>query len=100
MAKSKLTERQRFWLTHLEIADARKQTLSAYAREHKLDVAHLYAYRSRFKHRERTTAASPFVQVAYRAPEAVRIELPNGIVLCVSGAVNVADLVSALAQIR
>jgi ribosomal protein L32E len=100
MAKTKLTERQRFWLKHLESADARKQPLADYARAHKLDAAHLYAYRSRFKRRDQKSAASPFVQVAYRAPDAVRIELPNGIVLSVTGAVNLPELITELGRLR
>jgi hypothetical protein len=51
MTQTKLTERQRFWLKHLDAADARKQSLSAYAREHnrKRPVLTVLTWSARFR---------------------------------------------------
>ena len=44
-----LTERQRYWQTHLQRCKANGQSLRAYADEHGLKVSTLYFYRKRLR---------------------------------------------------
>lgn len=77
-----LTDRQRFWLNHLEACQTAGQSISAYAREHDLSAGALYHYRSLMRKREQTPVSpSTFARVhlSGAAPGQTTIRLPNGI---------------------
>ena len=76
-----ITERQRFWLEHLQACGDR--SLKSYAEEHGLEVSSLYEAKSRLK-RKGLVASDParFVRVQCSepasAPALCRIHLRNG----------------------
>jgi len=82
------TERQRYWLQHLEACQANHQTLAAYAAAHGLNVRSLYDARKRLK-RQGVLPIAPggprFVRVSAadcgRLPTACRVLLANGAVV-------------------
>jgi hypothetical protein len=62
---SELTEKQRYWLNHIETARSRKQPLAQYAKEHQLELKALYNYQGLLKHKGilEAPAAPAFVRV-------------------------------------
>lgn len=46
MNRKELTEKQRYWLSHIEACQAAEQTLASYANTHDLDVQSLYRWKS------------------------------------------------------
>jgi len=87
-----LSQRQHFWLEHLQRCTERKQPLSCYAAEHGLNLGALYEAKRRLRRRGAWPAASQrFVRVQLK-PEPVaaigavyRISLPNRVVVEVAG---------------
>jgi hypothetical protein len=83
-----VTEKQRLWQARLEAAHTSGLTLSEYARQHKLPLKQLYAWRFRLKHRPAPAEAAhhAFVRVDTKitARSPVEIHLPNGVQLRVS----------------
>lgn len=98
-----LTETQRFWLAHLDKAEATGKPLTVYARAHKLDVAQLYAYRSKFKRRLSAAAASPFVRAVPAESRplsgSIRVELRNGVAVVLTGDVDLPSLCAELSKL-
>lgn len=78
-----LTEKQAYWQAHLHALEKFEGTAVDYAREHKLDVHQLYAYKKRLK--EGTVSAvraARFVPVtgpSMSRPGGIVVALPNGV---------------------
>lgn len=116
--RGELTERDRFWLRHLERQAAGAETSKAYAAREKLSICALYQARMRLiaqgawpaasaRKGSRPVAAAPvrFTRLALPAPAAVacRLRLSSGMVLEWSAppAVEVlVDLVARMASPR
>jgi len=79
-----LTACQRYWLTHLNRADERGQSLVSYAAEHELNLKLLYRYGrlNRERNEGKTTPVEGlrFVRVSAPTspPASCRVQLPNG----------------------
>lgn len=90
--KPALSQRQEFWLEHLQQCAERKQPLSSYAAEHGLSLGALYEAKRRLRRDGAWPAAHQrFVRVQV-TPEPVaaisgvyRISLPNRVVVEVAG---------------
>ena len=87
-AQPRLTDKQRYWLTHLQTAEREGLSPRAYAQRHGLRPSQLYYWRSTLRKRGvLATAARPaeFVPVRVRDTRAeVRVHLPNGVVVASS----------------
>ena len=83
-----LTEKQRYWLEHIETAEREGLSPTAYAERHGLRTSQLYYWRSTL--RKRGVLASkdePAEFVPVRMHESrteVRVHLPNGVVVACS----------------
>ena len=77
-----LTQRQRYWLTHLSRARADGQSLVSYAQAHDLNLKSLYRHVRLSRERgevKATHAVRPrFVQVSAPTPVSCRVHLANG----------------------
>lgn len=62
MTKTRLTERQRYWLEHIRTCESRAMPLSDYAREHRLSLKALYNAKSRLRRRGAYEATDPVPQ--------------------------------------
>ena len=96
-----LTEHQRHWLEHLRVCEASGKGIAAYATEHGLDAKAMYtgkktlvkkgvlprARRRRFARAQVNTAV---------IDNAWRIQLPNGVSVAFSGAVDAKTLSTVL----
>ena len=115
--RAALTERQQFWLKHLEKAEARGETIRDYASRNDLSVHSLYSSRKRLGQlgmtfAEPTTDSKPSrvafdrVKVAPQpAPPAIawRLRFPNGAVLESSTALTAeigTSLLAGIAHLR
>ena len=101
---SELTERDQFWLSHLQAAEG--TPLSRYAAEHDLSVDVLYAARSRLKRKgalpgSKTSRFVPVIGARTQSAMQCRVLLRNGTVVEVSGELSdcavVLDAASRLA---
>ncbi len=83
-----LTEKQRFWLDHIETAEREGLSPRVYAERHGLRTAQLYYWRSTLRKRgvfETKDEPAEFVPVRVRDTRAeVRVHLPNGVVVASS----------------
>ncbi len=83
-----LTEKQRYWLQHIETAEREGLSPGVYAERHGLRTAQLYYWRSRLRKRgvlERKDEPAEFVPVRVRDMRSeVRVYLPNGVVVACS----------------
>jgi hypothetical protein len=99
---AKLTAHQAACLERLRACEASGMSLSSYAAEHGLDVRSLYDARKVLKAKgvlSRRSHAVRFqrAEIAFHGPESQwRIELPNGIVVEFSGAVDGGSLSTVL----
>jgi hypothetical protein len=89
MSPKPLTDKQRYWLTHIERCQAAEQSLTSYADAHELDIKTLYRWKSTLSKRgcfESSTVATLFTRVAVEQQGPVQatniqIRFPNGCVL-------------------
>ena len=58
-SKTRLTERQQFWLDHLRVCREQGHTLRGYAKAHGLSVSGLYTAHSTLKSRGALTEPAP-----------------------------------------
>ena len=83
-----LTEKQRYWLKHIETAEREGLSPRVYAERHGLRTAQLYYWRSTLRKRgvfETKDEPAEFVPVRVRDTRAeVRVHLPNGVVVASS----------------
>lgn len=105
-SKDELTERQRYWLGHVEACERSGQTTKAYAEVHGLSTSMMYSWRKEFTirgvlpKRSKTRQAKGFDRVAVIGTEAAssawHIVLPNGVQIGFSGPVDEARLSAVL----
>jgi hypothetical protein len=118
-SKTPLTKRQRYWLRHINAADASDGTLVAYAKAHKLKVRDLYQWKTALGRRgllqaKRAKPASPsFVPVKPAAAPTpplspmsagaqCTVTLPNGVRLDFCGGLgpdSLHDLLQAASRL-
>ncbi len=83
-----LTEKQRYWLKHIETAEREGLSPRVYAERHGLRTAQLYYWRSMLRRRgvlETKNEPAEFVPVRVRDTwSEVRVHLPNGVVVACS----------------
>ncbi len=95
-----LTEKQRYWLEHIETAEREGLCPRAYAERHGIRVSQLYYWRSTLRKRgvlESKEAPAEFVAVRVRESRAeVRVHLPNGVVVACSQPLTEAAWLSVL----
>ncbi len=82
-----LTDDQRHWLTHIEAATHEGLTLKEYAQQHALPLQRLYGWKSSLKKRgllpqePETVSFTPVRVVTADTHSAMRIRLPNGVIV-------------------
>lgn len=96
---SSLTERQRYWFNHIRACDAAGQTSVDYARAHGINVKSLYSARKALAEKG---AAPPTPPTRFQKVQLVggnrgsdgqwHIQLPNGLAVSFSGAIDAATL--------
>jgi hypothetical protein len=104
--KQNLTAKQRYWLGHIKACKALEQLLSAYVAEHHLALKSCYRWKSRLTQmgllaETATLAAPPVFRSVQIKPismgtEHYRIALPNGILVEIQGACDLAQLKQVL----
>ncbi|MEL6200036.1 MAG: hypothetical protein AAFR09_07520 [Pseudomonadota bacterium] len=114
--KTPLTKRQRYWLRHINAADASGGTLVAYAKAHKLKVRDLYQWKTALGRRgllrgkRAEPAGKSFVPVKPASPPPppqrpgaqCTVTLPNGVRLDFSGGLgpeSLHDLLQAASRL-
>ena len=99
--RATLTERERYWLEHVQACEASGKRVTEYAEEHGLGVRAMYdgkralvkkgvlprTHRSRF---QRVRVVDPVVASEWR------IQLPNGVSVAFSGTVDAGSLATVL----
>jgi hypothetical protein len=97
-----LTERQRYWLEQIQACEASGESLKAYASAHGFTAGALYAAKKVLIRKGLLPQSSPrFQRVQGLVPSQGcewRVELPNGVAVGFSGAVDAAGL-SAVLQV-
>ena len=87
MSDSPITERQQFWLDHIQLAEAFDGSVADYARAHELTPKELYQWKTILTRRGLLPGkkrGSDFVQVVTPLPVSstgVSLVLPNGVKL-------------------
>ncbi len=90
MTAKKLTDKQQYWLAHLQRCQELGQSLSDYAKAHELDLKALYNWKWMLSQRGMTRGAATTsalfsqVKVAQRSSDAstpIQIQFPNGCLL-------------------
>jgi hypothetical protein len=97
-----LTERQRYWLKHIEACEASGESLKAYAAAHGFAAGAIYAAKKVLIRKGLLGSSSVrFQRVQAPAPSRCewRIELPNGAAVGFSGAVDAATLSTVLVTV-
>ena len=96
-----LTERQRYWLAHAQACEASGKTIAEYAAEHSLAAQAMYAGKKMLvkkgvlPHTRRNRFQRAQVVGSVVGNE-WRIQLPNGVSVAFSGAVDVGTLTTIL----
>jgi len=96
-----LTERQRYWLKHIEACKQSGQTMADYAAEHGLTARAMYAGKKILVKKGVLPALRParFQRVpVLEAPVSSqwRVQLPNGVSVAFAGAVDAGSLATVL----
>jgi len=96
-----LTDHQRHWLEHLRACEASGKSIATYAAEHGLDVKALYAGKKVLVKKGvlPRTRPSRFQRAQVKTTmtdKAWRIQLPNGLSVAFSGAVDAGTLSTVL----
>lgn len=99
--KTTLTERQRYWLEHIQACTASGKTIAEYAAEHGLAAQAMYAGKKILIRKGILSSTRParFQRAQVMASVAGsewRIHLPNGVSVAFSGAVDAATLTTVL----
>ena len=85
MEKSPITEKQKYWLNHIERAQSEGLSCSAYCEREGLSVIHMYHYASWFRKRGEKTSAflevkrqdqEPKTSVLIRIGPQITMEIP------------------------
>ena len=102
LAEMKLTERQQYWLEHIQACEASGKSVTTYAAEHGFHVGAMYAGKKMLvrKGALRGAQRSRFQRVQTAAAVTVdqtwRIQLPNGVLVDFSGTVDAGALLTVL----
>ncbi len=104
-----LTDKQTFWLAHLERCAQRDISLAHYAREEGLNIQSLYSWKQFFAKKQKnsdavlsrpSTSISPFIKARVVSPTAFsRILFPNGVSIEIDADVDTL-LLEQLASLR
>jgi len=103
--QGELTERQRYWLDHLEACERSGQTTKGYAEAHGLSVSMMYSWRKELTIRgvwsrrcgmSRPSAFDRVEVVGEASPSTWWILLPNGVRIGSSGVVDEVGLAAVL----
>ncbi len=100
MSNTAITEREEYWLDHIQATDKHKGTLVEYAKVEGLKVKDLYQWKTLLARRGvlAVNASKPgFVPVRSMAPAKAALILPNGARLELFGGIG-AENVKALVQ--
>jgi hypothetical protein len=96
----KLTDRQRYWLEHIQACEASGKSVTAYAAEHGFHVGAMYAGKKILVRKGVLpgTQQGRFqrVQTAVTVDNKWRIQLPNGLLVDFSGTVDAGSLSTVL----
>ena len=100
-ASPSLTERQQFWLEHLQACEAEGKATIEYAREHGLSTSGMYSARQDLVHKGVLPPSGKprFVRARVAAPEPEtqwQVQLPNGAAVSFRGAVQHDTLTAVL----
>jgi len=92
-----LTERQRYWLEHVQACDASGKTIAEYAKAQGLDAKAMYAgkkalVRKGVLPRTRAVRLQRARVVSTSLGDEWRIELPNGVLVAFTGPVDASAL--------
>ena len=98
---TELTERQRYWFEHVQACEASGKTVAEYAAEHSLAAQAMYAGKKILVRKGVLPATRPARFQRAQVVRAVvgsewRIQLPNGVSVAFSGAVDAAVLTTVL----
>ena len=96
-----LTDRQKYWLEHVKACEASGKIISDYAREHDLDLKSMYAGKRNLVQkgvlpRTKTTRFQRVRTANVKPGEDWRVQLPNGVTVGFSGAVDARVLTQVL----
>ena len=101
LAEIKLTERQQYWLEHIQACEASGKSVTTYAAEHGFHVGAMYAGKKMLV-RKGAFGGAPLrrFQRLQTVPVTVdqkwRIQLPNGVLVDFSGTVDAGALLTVL----
>lgn len=100
-ASPSLTERQQFWLEHLQACEAEGKATIQYAREHGLSPSGMYSARQDLVHKGVLPPPGKprFVRARAATPEPEtqwQVQLPNGAAVSFRGAVQPETLMTVL----
>ena len=101
LAEVKLTERQQYWLEHIQACEASGKSVTTYAAEHGFHVGAMYAGKKMLvrKGALRGAQLSRFQRlqtVPVTVDQKWRIQLPNGVLVEFSGTVDAGALLTVL----
>jgi len=101
LAEMKLTERQQYWLEHIQACEASGKSVTSYAAEHGFHVGAMYAGKKMLvrKGALRGAQRSRFQRlqtVPVTVDQKWRIQLPNGVLVEFSGTVDAGALLTVL----
>ncbi len=101
LAEMKLTERQQYWLEHIQACEASGKSVTSYAAEHGFHVGAMYAGKKMLvrKGALRGAQRSRFQRlqtVPVTVDQKWRIQLPNGVLVDFSGTVDAGALLTVL----
>ena len=101
LAEVKLTERQQYWLEHIQACEASGKSVTSYAAEHGFHVGAMYAGKKMLvrKGALRGAPLSRFQRlqtVPVTVDQKWRIQLPNGVLVDFSGTVDAGALLTVL----
>ena len=99
--RATLTERQRYWLEQVQACEASGKTVAEYTAEHGLSAQAMYAGKKVLVHKGILLRTRPgrFQRVQVEgipAGNEWRIQLPNGISVAFSGAIDAGNLATVL----
>ena len=96
-----LTERQRYWLEHVQACESSGKTIAEYAAEHSLAAQAMYAGKQMLVRKGLLPSTRPVRFQRAQVAEPVvgsewRIHLPNGVSVAFSGSVDTATFTTVL----
>jgi len=101
IAEPALTERQHYWLNHLQACEASGKSIAEYAADHDVKVHTMYAGKKKLVEKGVLPRTRPERFQRAQVVDAVsvsewRIQLPNGILVAFAGSVDASALTTVL----